>query len=300
LADVTYPPIEDYALIGDCGSAALVSKSGAIEWLCWPRFDSPSVFGAILDCEQGGFFHAGPAADDYRVERRYLDRTNVLETTFYTEHGTLRLTDAMPVAEAQAYRDDLWPVHEVLRRVECVEGAVEVEITCDPRPGYGRREPSLQERGALGFFYQHGPSVLVVRSEVDLARADDGGVLAGRVPLEEGDRRFLSLTYDEGEPAVLPLLDERAEERLAQTARYWRTWADRCTYDAPARAAGHAGAQLRPRHAGHHAGRARRLRHAPQLLRAFVSDQLSAWPRVPTVRGHAPGGVSRVHPARVT
>ena len=81
----SYPPIEDYAIIGDCGSAALVSKDGCIDWLCcWPRFDSPSVFGALLDREQGGCFRIGPAAEDYRVERRYLDDTNVLETTFHT------------------------------------------------------------------------------------------------------------------------------------------------------------------------------------------------------------------------
>jgi GH15 family glucan-1,4-alpha-glucosidase len=229
----SYPPIEDYAIIGDCGSAALVSKDGCIDWLCWPRFDSPSVFGALLDREQGGCFRIGPAAEDSRVARRYLDDTNVLETTFYTESGVFRLTDAMPVAEAQAYRDDLWPMHEVLRRVECVEGAVEVEITCAPRLDYGRREPNLQQRGNLGFFYQRGRHVLVVRSEAELERSDEGGVLSARVRLEKGERRFLSLAYDEGEPAVLPLLGSHAEERLQQTARYWRAWAGRCQYDGP-------------------------------------------------------------------
>jgi GH15 family glucan-1,4-alpha-glucosidase len=228
-----YPPIKDYALIGDCGSAALVSRSGSIDWLCWPRFDSPSLFGALLDREQGGFFRIAPAADDYRTERRYVEQTNVLETTFHTEDGTLRLTDTMPVAEHRAYKDDLWPTHEVLRRVECTEGTVTVEVTLAPRPDYGRRRADFEQRGELGFFHQRGKRVLVVRSEVPLEPSEDDSVLAARVPLGEGERRFLSLAYDEGEAAVLPLLGNHAEARLKQTASYWRTWAGRCQYDGP-------------------------------------------------------------------
>ena len=228
----SYRPIEDYALIGDCGSAALVSKGGAIDWLCWPRFDSPSVFGALLDREKGGCFRIAPATGDYRVERRYRERTNVLETTFHTERGTLCLTDAMPVDEQEAYKNTFWPEHEVLRRLECTEGSVEVDITCAPRPGYGRHRPRPEERGALGFFYQHGEHVMVVRSEVPLEETG-GGVLAGRVLLGSGERRFLALAYDEGEPAVLPLLGDHAEKRLQRTLAYWRGWAGRCQYDGP-------------------------------------------------------------------
>lgn len=167
------------------------------------------------------------------MERRYTEQTNVLETTFHTEEGTLRLTDAMPVAEHEAYEDELWPEHEVLRRIECTEGAVEVEITCAPRPGYGRRDPRLEPRGKLGFFYQHREHVLVVRSEVPLAESDGEEVLSGRVRLDEGERRFLALAYDVGEPAVLPLLGDHAQARLEQSERYWRNWAGRCQYEGP-------------------------------------------------------------------
>ncbi len=119
--DDPYAPIEDYAVIGDCASAALVGTDGAIDWLCWPRFDSPSIFAALLDAERGGRFQVRPTQDVSSVERRYMGDTNVLETTFTTETGVLRLTDLMPVGPPEAYRRELWPTHEILRRVECVE-----------------------------------------------------------------------------------------------------------------------------------------------------------------------------------
>src|SRR5262252_2514082 len=103
--------IEDYALIGDCRSAALVSRSGAIDWLCWPRFDSPAIFGGLLDDGAGTWkVHAEGAL---RVERRYLPDTNVLETRFFTCSGILRLTDFMPVASEEAKRSLMVPDHEI-------------------------------------------------------------------------------------------------------------------------------------------------------------------------------------------
>lgn len=229
-----YAPIEDYAIIGDCASAALVGRDGSIDWLCWPRFDSPSIFARLLDAEAGGHFHIRPAGD-YSVDRRYLPDTTVLETTFTTDEGVLRLTDLMPVAGREAYRHELWPEHEILRKVECVAGTVEVAVTCDPRPEYGRVDPPLDDRGPHGFFYNHEGAVLIVRSGLPLTLSRGRGALHGRTHLRAGDRHFVSLTYDEGEPAVLPLLGDPAQQKLEQSVAYWQDWAAQCTYDGPYR-----------------------------------------------------------------
>ena len=229
-----YPPIGDYAVIGDSGSAALVSRDGAIEWLCWPRFDSPSLFAALLDRRRGGTFWIRPTAP-YRVERRYLDTTCVLETTFVTGTGTLRLTDLMSVAEAEVYDAQLRPDHEVLREVRCDAGEVEVAVHFEPRPGYGRVPPALQHRPGFGYFYNHRAEVLALRSEIELAHGEHPGVLTGAARLRAGERRYLALTYDRQEPAVLPVLGDHARARLDESLAYWHRWATQCQYEGPYR-----------------------------------------------------------------
>jgi GH15 family glucan-1,4-alpha-glucosidase len=139
-----YPPIGDYAVIGDCRSAALIARDGSLDWLCLPRFDSPAVFAALLDRRDGGSFSVRPIGA-FASSRRYVGDTNVLETTFRTGTGTLRLLDLMPVATEAEKRRELWPNHQVLRRLECLDGAVEVEILCDPRPDYGRIVPRAED-----------------------------------------------------------------------------------------------------------------------------------------------------------
>jgi GH15 family glucan-1,4-alpha-glucosidase len=121
-----------------------------LDWLCLPRFDSPAVFAAILDRDAGGRFSVRPTGE-YRSSRRYVGDTNVLETAFHTDTGTLRLVDLMPVTSEAEKRRELWPNHQVLRQVECLDGEVEVEVLCDPRPDYGRVVPRAQDRGAFGF-----------------------------------------------------------------------------------------------------------------------------------------------------
>src|SRR6185503_19770430 len=137
--------IGDYAIIGNTRSAALISRDGTIEWLCWPRFDSASWFAALLDRERGGHFSLHPA-DAFQATRRYVGETNVLETTFRTAQGALRLTDLMPVASEHAKRRELWPEHEILRRMECVEGEVSMELMYSPRPDYARAAAALRDR----------------------------------------------------------------------------------------------------------------------------------------------------------
>jgi GH15 family glucan-1,4-alpha-glucosidase len=228
--------IGDYAIIGDCRSAALISRDGSIDWLCWPRFDSPSLFGALLDAGKGGRFAIAPATA-WTATRRYVGDTNVLETTFRTAGGVVRLTDLMPVASEAEKRRELWPQHQILRRIECLEGEVPIEMICLPRPDYARTVPRLRDRGHLGVYYENDGTVLILRSDMPLALSSDFSDASARVTLHEGERRYVSLVFSAGDPAVIPPLGAEAEQKIATSLRWWEAWASVCTYTGPYRAA---------------------------------------------------------------
>jgi GH15 family glucan-1,4-alpha-glucosidase len=230
----SYPPIDDYALIGDSRSAGLVSRDGSLDWLCLPRFDSPSIFAAVLDAENGGRFLVRPIGE-FRTERRYLANTNVLETVFHTPTGACALRDLMAVASEEDKRAYLTPEHEVLRQLEGLEGEVEVEILYDPRPDYGRARPLLEQRGALGLRCEVDGTSLTLRSEVPLELTDGDRCARGAARIQSGEHKYLSLTYSAEAPAVVPLLGEAARGRIDQTARWWQEWANRCAYEGPYR-----------------------------------------------------------------
>ncbi|MGD8616666.1 MAG: glycoside hydrolase family 15 protein [Gammaproteobacteria bacterium] len=228
--------IEDYAIIGDCRSAALISLRGSIDWLCWPRFDSPSLFGALLDRDKGGCFAVRPTAP-FTATRRYIGDTNVLETSFITAGGVLRLTDLMPVTSEENKRGLLWAAHQILRRVECIEGEVEFEVICNPRPGYGRENCRLQDRGSLGLYYEHRGRAFILRSELPLTLSTQSGHVVSRHTLRAGERRHMSAVFTEREPSFIPPLREEAERRIRLSLDWWEGWANRCTYDGPYAAA---------------------------------------------------------------
>ncbi|HEY0838875.1 MAG TPA: trehalase-like domain-containing protein, partial [Vulgatibacter sp.] len=167
------PTIDDYGIIGDCRSAALISRDGSLDWLCWPRFDSPAIFSSILDQEKGGRFSIRPTSR-FLSTRRYLPDTNVLETRFFAPRGTVRLTDLMPVASEEVKRDQFLPDHEVLREVVCEEGEVDLEVVYDPRPSFGAKAPRLRQLGNLGLRMTVGRGVLILRSELPLQRREKG------------------------------------------------------------------------------------------------------------------------------
>jgi GH15 family glucan-1,4-alpha-glucosidase len=231
-----YPAIGDYALIGDSRSAALVSRDGSIDWLCLPRFDSPSIFAALLDANHGGRFRIQPAGS-FRSERRYLPDTNVLETTFHTPTGTVVLRDLMPVASEEDKRGELLPEHEILREVEGIAGEVDLEVFYAPRPNYGDARPALRQRGEFGLWCDASHAELVLRSELPLELTDDGHAARGVVNIRAGDRHALSFSYAESGPAVIAPLGDAARDRISRTIRWWRDWASRCAYDGPSREA---------------------------------------------------------------
>ena len=134
--------ISDYGVIGDCHSMGLVGRDGSIDWCCFPRFDSSSVFGRVLDAGRGGSFRVAPSAPVRRVERSYLPATNVLSTRFITDDGELEVTDCMPVGRFDPTRPAaVESRHSILRRVRCVGGRVTARVDVAPRFEYGMVTP---------------------------------------------------------------------------------------------------------------------------------------------------------------
>jgi GH15 family glucan-1,4-alpha-glucosidase len=232
--NISYPPIGHYAIIGDCRSAGLVSRDGSLDWLCLPRFDSPSIFAAVLDAENGGRFFLRPIGE-FRTERRYLANTNVLETVFRTPTGACVLRDLMSISSEEDKRAHLTPEHEVLRELEGLEGEVEIEILYDPRPDYGRVRPLLEQWGPLGLRCEGNGTSLTLRSELPLELTDGDRSARGFVRIRSGEQSYLSLTYSMEAPAVIPLLGEAARGRIERTVGWWQEWANRCTYEGPYR-----------------------------------------------------------------
>ena len=134
----SYPPISDYALIGDCHGGALVSRDGSVDWCSFHRFVASPVFARILDWKQGGHFRIAPR-DEYTTTRRYLPGTNVLETRFETGSGTITLTDCVVIEPHGGH-----PEHRLLRIVRCLEGEVPVRVEFEPRFDYGLTAPRLR------------------------------------------------------------------------------------------------------------------------------------------------------------
>jgi GH15 family glucan-1,4-alpha-glucosidase len=224
--------IQDYGIIGDCRSAALISRRGSLDWLCWPRFDSPSIFAALLDPEQGGSWSIAPT-EDYEAERSYIENTNVLETRFKCPDGDATLTDLMPVASEEHKRNFLWPGHELLRELRCTRGHVEIEILFRPRAKFGRSPVRMKAVHGLGLRMEVGRGAYWLRSSAPLTIQDGEARLA--IGLKQGEALQFSFSYAEESPAVLPLLGEDVARRIQRSIAWWREWSGRCTYQGPYR-----------------------------------------------------------------
>ncbi len=232
-SEPAWPRISDFAIIGDSRSAALVSSHGAIEWLCWPRFDSPSVFASILDRHRGGTWKISPPSHQITsIHREYLDCSNVLRTTFQCADGVVSLTDLMPVSSERAKRSVLTPDYEIVRSLECTQGEVDVHIHFQPRPNYGT-SPRLRWHHSLGVSLEHGDGIFYLRSSIPLELADDAA--QANVTLRAGDCVHFSLTYSEQSPVVLPPLGDWTRKRIQESILWWQTWSARAQYDGPYR-----------------------------------------------------------------
>ena len=221
---MTYQPIEDYGIIGDMHSVALVGVDGSIDWLCFPHFDSPSVFAAILDDEKGGRFKVSPASEGFTTKQLYWPDTNVLVTRFFSPAGVGEVIDYMPVGNPE----DSHGRHQLVRRVRVVRGKMTFRMECSPAFDYAREEHETRIAAGGACFYS---------SQLGLG-------LATRVPLEQrGSGAVAEFTLQEEQVAVFVLQEleagagcgvsfsEQEEEKLfRRTVDYWRRWLSKCTY----------------------------------------------------------------------
>jgi GH15 family glucan-1,4-alpha-glucosidase len=234
-----FPPIADFAFLSDCESMALVAPSGSVEWLCLPRVDSPSVFGAVLD-RHAGSFRLGPMDQMVPADRRYLPGTMVLETSWGTPTGWIIVRDSLLVGPWHHDRElshthrraptDYDADHVLLRTVRCVNGSVQVELDCEPMFAYGRVPAmwSYTDRGygqgvarPLPDVESAGHAEIALRLTTDMRIGFEGGRAVARTLLKEGDVRFCALSWTEHEP---PYTFEEANERLVWTAHHWQHW----------------------------------------------------------------------------
>ena len=225
-----FPPIADYAFLSNCHTGALIAPDGSVDWLCVPAFDSPSVFGNLLDREAGSF-RFGPFGINQPTARTYVPGTNVMTTTWHTPGGWLLVNDALtmgprhgpdPVTPHTRPPADDDAEHVLVRTVECLEGAVEIELVCEPAFDYGR-EPAEWALGDVdGHTADASGAGQTLRLSTDLSVGIEGSSARARHTLTKGQRAFAALSWADGLAA--PSDVQEAADRIEATVRFWRSW----------------------------------------------------------------------------
>jgi GH15 family glucan-1,4-alpha-glucosidase len=228
-----FTPIADYAFLSNCHTGALVAPDGAIDWLCVPSFDAPSVFGALLDRE-AGFFRLGPYGTNVPDSRIYEPGTNTLLTTWRAPGGWVMVRDALTIGPRRG-EDTVTPHtrpptdedgdHVLVRTVLCLEGSVEIELVCEPGFDYGREPGQWQLVGDDRHMADVSGAGLTIRLTTDLPIGIEGSRARCRHVLKQGEQVFCSLSWAE-EFAGPQTIDE-ANGHLAATTRFWRDWISR-------------------------------------------------------------------------
>ncbi|MGC1847482.1 MAG: glycoside hydrolase family 15 protein [Pseudolabrys sp.] len=225
-----FPAIADYAFLSNCHTGALVAPDGSIDWLCVPRFDSPSVFGSLLD-RQAGSFRFGPFGINHPTTRIYEPGTNVLVTTWKSPSGWIVVRDALTIGP-QDHEDKITPHtrppvdadadHLLVRTVLCLEGSVEVELICEPGFDYGRVSAEWAAVGGDRHAVDATGAGQTIRLRSDLQLGIEGNRVRAHHILGPGERAYCLLSWAEG--LVAPQGADEVEARVAATTRYWRAW----------------------------------------------------------------------------
>src|SRR5436190_1967616 len=220
-----YQPIENYGLIGNMQTAALVGKDGSIDWLCLPHFDSPSVFAAILDEKKGGHFRIAPIGEHVTRKQVYWPESNVLITRFLLADGVIEVIDYMPVGLKKGEPG----FRQLVRHVEMIRGTVPVRMECYPAFNYARdtHKVELTKRGAV---FQSPKLAIELTCSTKLELKHDRGGVEAIVALKQGERTTFVLRPLEESQKGAPVTEEIEEDLLHETVEYWHRWLNRCTY----------------------------------------------------------------------
>lgn len=214
-------PIEDYGLVSNLRSAALVSRHGSIDWFCPPRFDSPACFAALLGEEDNGRWSISPS-EVYKVHRRYRDDTQILETTFHCEAGELLLTDFMPVHGSCV----------LVRSLRCLRGSVRINMCCAPRFDYGRNYPVIDCGECFTFHHREQSLTLHSSLRAQCHENQSAHQVELNWTMEEGEEQWFALRHADAASQSTTLALDPVEAE-SETALWWRNWMRRCNYEGP-------------------------------------------------------------------
>src|ERR687890_1005240 len=222
---MAYQPIENYGIIGGLHSTALIGTDGSIDWLCLPRFDSPSIFAAILDDERGGRFKIAPMGEGVSRKQFYWPDTNVLVTRFFTPDGVGEVVDYIPVAAKKTGRER---PRQLIRRVRVTRGVMTFRVECSPAFDYARQEHETELTPAGACFYSPQLSLSLATY---VALEQHGNAAAADFTLKEDESTVFALRQIEpGEGCGLAISELEEHEIFMQTVQYWRRWLSKCTY----------------------------------------------------------------------
>ncbi len=219
-----YEPIENYGIIGDLNTVALVNLNGSIDYLCFPEFDSPTVFAALLDREKGGYFKISPIKDNVKHKQLYLPETNVLLTRFLATDGVGEITDFMPVEEMSVGK-------ELIRSVTCVRGALTFSIECRPRFDYARATHRLIQKDEFNIlFVSEGVNKTTLRLYATVPLAVSGNDVVSEFSLKSGEKATLILEYVSDKQSFIEDVEGFAHKCLYETINYWKDWVGKSVY----------------------------------------------------------------------
>lgn len=217
-----YQPIENYAVVGDLNTVALVGLNGSIDFMCFPDFDSPTVFASLLDKSKGGYFSIAPKDDNLKNKQLYLPDTNVLLTRFLREEGIAELTDFMPVETMEVGK-------ELVRMITCVHGKTDIVVECCPRFDYARANHTIEKRNDYEFLFNCADTEFTIRLVATVPMEVRDNDIIASFSLKTGEKATFMFQYINGNSGDFDL-NKFAEDSLYETINYWKDWIAKSTY----------------------------------------------------------------------